>query len=538
MDRAPQSAIPAGFLRDGYVGPLPVFTGRETRRIYRRLLREPGMPPVAWEKGAAVSSRLLYELATYRPILDLVEMLLGPDVVLWGASLVRRAPGQVHPWHTDKETSRAGSRAVSVWIGLSHTSLASSLLLVPGSHRFGASLQAVAAEKGKAHRPPTDGEVLAWAQRFHAASVIEQREVRDGEALVLDGQLWHGSRNASRHARTALLLQYAAAEAPIRIPDPTRPWPIRFQEIPRPPCILVRGTASLGVNRILPGPARPDREREPMMSSWIRPLDLPLAPDPAGLRAQYPIFNGQTPQLRLLTCHSSVLSPGRCPHPPHVHPEEEILVMLAGEADLVISDEGAGGGERLHRLRPGSFAYYPAGQRHTIRNPGPGPATYLMFKWQGDEAGNRQALGTRICDYQDESLPAVVTGGKTTRHVRHDGTRYLRALHCHHSAVEPGGGYPAHIDAHDVAILVLEGTVETLGQRVGPHGVIFYAAGEPHGLRNPGSVPARYLVFEFHGASMTPIRSRAGALRRLARRSPLARQAWNRFRRLRDRLRH
>ena len=29
-------------------------------------------------------------------------------------------------------------------------------------------------------------------------------------------------------------------------------------------------------------------------------------------------------------------------------------------------------------------------------------------------------------------------------------------------------------------------------------GTAFSAAGEEHGLSNPGTVPARYLVFEFH----------------------------------------
>lgn len=30
--------------------------------------------------------------------------------------------------------------------------------------------------------------------------------------------------------------------------------------------------------------------------------------------------------------------------------------------------------------------------------------------------------------------------------------------------------------------------------------VIYYQAGEPHGMRNVGRQPARYLVFEFHAA--------------------------------------
>ena len=77
-------------------------------------------------------------------------------------------------------------------------------------------------------------------------------------------------------------------------------------------------------------------------------------------------------------------------------------------------------------------------------------------------------------------------------------TAYLRKLHCHTSTLTPGAGYDSHIDDYDVAIIVLEGEVETLGQHVGPHSVIFYRAGEPHGMRNPGKLIAKYVVFEFH----------------------------------------
>jgi hypothetical protein len=60
---------------------------------------------------------------------------------------------------------------------------------------------------------------------------------------------------------------------------------------------------------------------------------------------------------------------------------------------------------------------------------------------------------------------------------------------------------------------MLEGEVETIGGRAVPNDVIFYRAGEPHGMRNVGAGPARYVVFEFHGrtslASAAPGRVRA-----------------------------
>jgi len=78
-------------------------------------------------------------------------------------------------------------------------------------------------------------------------------------------------------------------------------------------------------------------------------------------------------------------------------------------------------------------------------------------------------------------------------------TGYLPKLHSHMTNLQSGAGYPPHADAHDVATLLLEGTVETLGQRVESQGLIFYTAGEPHGMKNVGNTMASYLVFEFHG---------------------------------------
>ncbi|KUG15817.1 hypothetical protein ASZ90_014519 [hydrocarbon metagenome] len=48
-------------------------------------------------------------------------------------------------------------------------------------------------------------------------------------------------------------------------------------------------------------------------------------------------------------------------------------------------------------------------------------------------------------------------------------------------------------------IVSITGILKTLGQTAKSRSVIFYAAGEPHGMINGGQSTARYLVFEFHG---------------------------------------
>jgi hypothetical protein len=45
---------------------------------------------------------------------------------------------------------------------------------------------------------------------------------------------------------------------------------------------------------------------------------------------------------------------------------------------------------------------------------------------------------------------------------------------------------------------LLSGVVETVGYTVEAPSAIFYAAHQPHGIKNTGTIPAQYIVFEFH----------------------------------------
>ena len=90
-------------------------------------------------------------------------------------------------------------------------------------------------------------------------------------------------------------------------------------------------------------------------------------------------------------------------------------------------------------------------------------------------------------------------GGLRPRLLFESPTVHLGKLHAHITDLQPGAGYPPHADAYDVAIVVLSGQVETLRPKIEPFSVIYYSAGETHGMKNVGDTVARYLVFEFHG---------------------------------------
>jgi mannose-6-phosphate isomerase-like protein (cupin superfamily) len=488
----------------GYASPVPVLSAQECQRFLQVANDARKMPPLDWDKGNAVTSRAFYEMSTHPAIIELVVALLSEDVMLWGASIQNRPPGTVHPWHCDIESIGSSGKTVSVWIGIEHTNRDSSLLIIPYSHRFGVTVQEVRHQLGKGREETTDEDILRWARERDKRSDLVKLEMTDGQALFFDGQLWHSSRNLLSKTRQALLLQYATPDTMIRIPDLNYlDWPFHTLKLPKPACLMVRGSAKAGVNRIVSAPVAASAGSSPQLTSRVYPLHLPLPPDKEKGWKPYHIFNGSTANLRSLTCHTSVLTQGSCPHPPHAHKEEELLLLLAGEVDLILPDVQTPNGDHRKRLRVGQFVYYPAHFPHTLETVSVEPANYLMFKWYTDatEIASPLAFGHfNISDYLENS---EVQDGFRPRLVFEGPTACLRKLHCHVSTLLPGAGYEPHIDAYDVAIIVLEGEVETLGERVAPHNVSFYPAGVPHGMRNHAEAIAKYVVFEFHGSQKT-----------------------------------
>jgi quercetin dioxygenase-like cupin family protein len=498
-------------LEQGFAGPIRVLSAAQCRRFLEEINSERQPPPLDWDKGHATTSAAFYEMATYPPILDAVVAILGEDVMLWGASIQSRVPGAAHAWHTDIETSDPSGQTVSVWIGIENTNADTSLLLVPYSHRLGLTLQEARHERGKRRGDATDDEIVGWAQECDNRCRLVRTAVSDGEALFFEGGLWHSSLNVSDKTRTALLLQYASPRTQIRIPDLNYPdWPFRHISLPRPPCLLLRGSADENANRYVPAPLPASHELTTQSTSRIHPIRIPQPLDEGQSWKPYPTFNCSTSKLRTLTCHTSVLDHDCSPHPPHTHDEEELLLLLGGEVDVIIPDGPQSNSGA--RITPGWLAYYPFGFAHSLQTTSPEPANYLMLKWSSEAVHDHDPalLGHGLFDVLAVEGPPTRTREVSARLLFEGPTRYLRKLRCHVSTLAPGAGYEPHIDAHEVVIVVLEGRVETLEQRVEPHGVIFYRSGEAHGMHNPGDVTAKYVVFEFHGRS-TPPKSESAA---------------------------
>lgn len=86
------------------------------------------------------------------------------------------------------------------------------------------------------------------------------------------------------------------------------------------------------------------------------------------------VFRAPTATLDELELHITTLMPGQTPHPPHQHPDEEVLIIREGTVETFL-------GNRTQRIGPGSVIFQAANQPHTIRNVGDTPATYHVIKW-------------------------------------------------------------------------------------------------------------------------------------------------------------
>jgi quercetin dioxygenase-like cupin family protein len=73
--------------------------------------------------------------------------------------------------------------------------------------------------------------------------------------------------------------------------------------------------------------------------------------------------------------HITTLKAGEASHPPHQHPNEELLIIREGTVEALVSGE-------LKRIGPGSIIFQASNQLHNIKNVGDTPATYHVINWK------------------------------------------------------------------------------------------------------------------------------------------------------------
>src|SRR6187549_4217263 len=123
-----------------------------------------------------------------------------------------------------------------------------------------------------------------------------------------------------------------------------------------------------------------------------------LEPIKEDTRVRRQVLDGKTFALENFEIHASTLEPGKAPHPPHTHADqEELMIVKEGQVKITIA-----GKSKI--LGPGSIAFAMPGDEHGIENAGNTQATYLILKYKGKlpniERG-KQAGGSFMLDWKE-----------------------------------------------------------------------------------------------------------------------------------------
>lgn len=98
--------------------------------------------------------------------------------------------------------------------------------------------------------------------------------------------------------------------------------------------------------------------------------------DEAGANAgQVGVYlSGDTPGSSKFVTGRFVLPPGKTPHPPHQHDEEEVMVIESGTGEIFVDG-------KITKVGPGSVMYTVPQSSHGIVNTGKEPIVFYFIKW-------------------------------------------------------------------------------------------------------------------------------------------------------------
>ncbi|HEY3328909.1 MAG TPA: phytanoyl-CoA dioxygenase family protein [Capsulimonadaceae bacterium] len=227
------------YFKKGYLKGYQIFDKEEIEENefgFQDLCRqlEPGETPnliKGWEK----TSPFIFSIATDKRILNIVEDLIGPNILLWGTHFICKYPGdgtQV-PWHQDaRYWPLTPHETVTVWLAFDDCDADNSaLLVIPGSHRLGLGAPDPGSPWGAAPSP-------RLRDTEFTADDAEVLDLKAGAISIHDDNVIHGSMpNNSTRRRVGLVMRFCTPEVKCDM----RQWP-GFRST------LVRGSDHLKLN--------------------------------------------------------------------------------------------------------------------------------------------------------------------------------------------------------------------------------------------------------------------------------------------------
>jgi hypothetical protein len=210
------------YRRDGFLCPIDIFSAEEaaaSRAALEALERDhAGRLPRPVDEYLRASAYLATDVplrvARDRRILDCVESILGPDIILWSCEyFIKEARTEkIVSWHQDLTYwgMDGSDHEVTAWVALSPaTRVSGCMRFVPGSHRHEIVPHAdTFAEDNLLSR----GQEIAVEVDEDAAVAAE---LQPGQMSLHHGRLFHASGpNTSGHRRIGLVIRYIRPDTP------------------------------------------------------------------------------------------------------------------------------------------------------------------------------------------------------------------------------------------------------------------------------------------------------------------------------------
>lgn len=145
-------------------------------------------------------------------VLDLVQCVIGPNIVLWSSHFICKDPftGRATPWHEDSAYWRGRldryDRLVTVWLALDDVDLDNGCMqVIPGSHLAGGFSEYHSVD---AARNTFASEISGIAADEAVALALAR-----GECSLHDGRIQHGAAaNESPRRRLGYTMRYLSAD--------------------------------------------------------------------------------------------------------------------------------------------------------------------------------------------------------------------------------------------------------------------------------------------------------------------------------------
>lgn len=115
-------------------------------------------------------------------------------------------------------------------------------------------------------------------------------------------------------------------------------------------------------------------DKQPVLGSAVFDWNtIPAVPNDTGSVRSF--FKEPTATVEQLEVHVTTLNPGKAPHPPHRHPNEEMIIVRQGTVEALVNGE-------WKRVGSGSAVFFASNQLHGLRNVGSEPAVYHVINWK------------------------------------------------------------------------------------------------------------------------------------------------------------